>query len=108
MFERYIVMKKMQQLRHLLLAIYFGWFTAGGVILTAVVIWLTPLSLSVPKVILYGAAGGMMAAVGLGLLVVTLFWRKNGSAGLRGSLLWSSVSDVFDENDPKQDKLLKK
>jgi hypothetical protein len=78
-------MKTMKTFRNLLLMLWFGWFAMAGVIITGLLVWLTPWSMSGWGILLAGSVGGiLMGAVFAAVLLYTL-WRRIG-APLMGSL----------------------
>lgn len=77
-------MKTMKTFRNILLLLWFGWFALAGIVLTGLLVWLTPLSLSRLAIMAWGTLGGVLLGAGVAAALLVLIWRRIGAPLMSG------------------------
>lgn len=77
-------MKTLKTFRNLLLLLWFGWFVLAGIVVTGLMVWLTPISLSGLAIVAWGTLAGVLLGAGVAAAVLVLIWRRIGAPLLSG------------------------
>jgi hypothetical protein len=82
-------------IQNLLLAFWFGWFALAGIIVTGLFVWLTPLTLSVYKLLLIGSSIGIIAGGLSATFLLVVLWRRYGKIFFQGYLTVRMIRDAL-------------
>lgn len=69
-------MKTWKLLRNIALLLWFGWFALSGIVVTGLLVWLTPLSMSGLAVLAWGSLAGVLLGATVAVVVLAFIWRR--------------------------------
>ena len=77
-------MKNWRTLRNIILLLWFGWFALSGIVVTGLLVWLTPISMSGLAIVAWGTLGGVVLGAGVAAALLVLLWRRIGAPIMSG------------------------
>lgn len=69
-------MKTWKLLRNIALLLWFGWFALSGIVVTGLLVWLTPLSMSGLAIVAWGTLGGVLLGATVAAVLLVFIWRR--------------------------------